>query len=291
MDWKKLAGSLLFPPAGVTALLAAGSAAALIYSAIQLDSTHPVSIAAYALSFYALILVCLRVPRMIACIRQLRRQNQYYLRYVGDVRLRMQLSLWGAFAWNACYAVFQLALGVYHRSAWFCVMAAYYALLGGMRLMLGMHMRAYAPGEKRNAEWQRYRLCGIGLALTNIALSVFIAYYVRRLRIVAHHEITVIAMAAYTFGALTLAIIQLVRYRRWASPACRAAKALSLACACISMLSLENSMLTVFSRTDQPDFQRIMLAISGAAVSVLILSMAAYMIVKASKNLKECKKA
>lgn len=287
MNWKKMARSLLFPPGFVTALLAVGSTAALLYSAARLDSTHPVSIAAYSLSFYALVLLCLRAPQMLSRIQRVKNQNKYYLRYAGDMQLRMQISLLGTFIWNAAYAVFQLGLGVYHRSAWFYAMAAYYALLGGMRLMLGMHMRAYAPGQKHTAEWQRYRLCGAGLALVNLALTVFIAYYVRRLRIVAHHEITVIAMAAYTFGTLTLAIIQLVRYRRRGSPVCQAAKALSLACACVSMLSLENSMLTVFSREAQPQFQRIMLGASGAAVSVLILSMAVYMIIKASKVLKE----
>lgn len=285
MSWKKLGRRLLFPPTALLAPLSLAAAAGLIYGFARLEEKDPMRIAAYALSFYALTACCARVPALIAAVKRFRRGNRYYLRYASDVRLRMNISLWGMCVYNAAYGLFQLALGLYHHSIWFYAMAGYYGLLALMRLMLGRYVRAFAPGREQRSEWRKYRLCGAGLLLITLALSVFVIYFVRQLRTVEHHEITVIAMAAYTFGALSLAIANALRYRRYESPVCSAAKALSLASAATSMLSLENAMLTTFGAEASLRFRRIMLGASGAVDALFILGMAVYMIARATRQL------
>lgn len=285
MSWKRMGRRLLFPHPLVAALLVLLAATGLIY-AFTLPESDILRIPLYVFSFYALVVLCLRLPGLIVAIQRFRKENPYYQRYATDVQLRMNISLFGAFLYNGAYAAFQLALGLYHHSAWFYAMAGYYFLLAAMRLMLGQHMRAHLPGKEKQTEWQKYRLCGVGLALMNLTLSVVVLYFVQHLRVIHHHPITVIAMATYTFGALTLAIVNVIRYRRYLSPACSAAKGLSLAAASVSMLALENAMLITFGKGDQQLFRKIMLGASGAAVSVLLLSMAAYMVIHASRELK-----
>lgn len=286
MNWKKLGKRLLFPHPALAALLMVVAMTSLIYGFAEWSETDARRIASYVLSFYALVVLTLRTPDLLARVRRFCRENRYYRRYRFDVQLRMNVSLWGSFAYNAAYAAFQLVLGVHHHTAWFYAMAGYYALLAMMRLMLGRHIRAFVPGAEKRAEWRKYRLCGAGLGLMNLALSVFVMDFVRNSRASHHHEITVIAMAAYTFGSLSLAIANVVRYRRYESPVCSAAKALSLASATVSMLSLENAMLTTFGKADYRLFSKRMLGASGAAASALILAMAVFMIVRATKNLK-----
>lgn len=288
MNWKRLGRRMLFPHPAITLLLTILAAAGLI-CAFAMPQTDIRRIVLYVFSFYVLVVLCLRLPRLISAVQRFRRENRYYQRYATDVQLRMSISLFGTFLYNGIYAAFQLALGLHHHSAWFYAMAGYYLLLAGLRLMLGRHLKAHTPGEERQLEWQKYRLCGFGLALMNLALSVFVLYFVLHLRNLHHHPITVIAMAVYTFGALALAIVNVIRYRRYHSPACSAAKALSLACAAVSMLSLENTMLTTFSKGDQHLFQQIMLGASGAAVALLMIGMAVYMIVHASMELQQIK--
>lgn len=286
MNWRKIARKLLFPPPLATVLLTFFSVIGLVYGFIKWHETDARRIASDALAFYALIVLCLRIPDIRTWIRRFWRENRSYQRYRNDVRLRMNVSLWGTFAWNAVYAVFQLALGVYHRTTWFYAIAGYYALLAALRLMLGRHVRAYAPSEKKRSEWRKYRLCGAGLAMMNLALPAFVINFVRNPRAMRHHEITVIALATYTFASLALAIVNIVRYRRYQSPACSAAKALSLVSAIMSMLSLENAMLSTFGEKNDARFSRIMLSVSGAATSGLIFAMAILMIVRATKQLK-----
>lgn len=285
MRAKRLWKTLLYPPWAVAAGLALVSGVGLIYAFYTWQEQDVRRIFCYVLAFYALVLLCLRVPSALRAVRNFRQHNRYYLRYAQDVRLRMNISLFGACLYNAGYAVFQLGLGVIHRSVWFYAMAGYYALLAAMRLMLGLHVRAHEPGEEKRREWQKYRICGAGLLMMNGALSVFVLAFVQNLRAVAHHEITVIAMAAYTFGALTLAIVNVVRFRRYQSPVCSAAKALSLAAAAVSMLSLEDAMLTTFDRGAGEMFPRVMLGASGAAAALFIVMMAAYMLWRAHRNL------
>lgn len=289
MNWNQIGRKLFFPHPVIAALLVPLAALGLIY-AFALPQTDLLRFPLYVFSFYVLVVLCLRLPRLMAAVQRFRRENRYYRRYAADVQLRMNISLFGTFLYNGAYAAFQLILGLYHHSPWFYAMAGYYFLLAGMRLMLGRHLRAHTPGEEKRTEWQKYRLCGGGLALMNGALIIFVLYFVRHLRMVHHHPITVIAMATYTFGALTLAIVNVIRYRRYHSPACSAAKALSLASASVSMLSLENAMLTTFGKGDQQLFQQIMLGASGAAVSLLMMGMAGYMILHAYQELQRLKK-
>ena len=136
-------------------------------------------------------------------------------------------------------------------------------------------------------ELKKYRACGIILLVMNLALALMIFFMVYWNRTFIHHEITTIALAAYTFTSLTLAIINTVKYRKYNSPVYSASKAISLASACVSMLTLESTMLTTFGDgTMSLTGRRILLGISGGVISVFIIAMAIYMIVNGTKKIK-----
>lgn len=284
---KKVLRKLLFPPAALGIPLVIGAAGLLIYAFTREHVSPAVEYASYALSFYALVIACLAVPTMIGAWKRFRQENILVRRYREDIHLRTKISLYGAILMNLAYALFQLFLGVYHASVWFYAFAAYYSLLAGMRLMLAAETKRGAPGENRLREWKRYRLCGVLLLGMNLTLGVIVGYIVWQGRTFRHHEITTIAMAAYTFTSMTLAIVNLVKYRKYNSPVLSASKAISLAAASVSMLTLETAMLTVFGGDDSPIFRTAMTAASGSAVCLFVLVMAGFMIVRSTKELKE----
>ena len=287
MNWKKLGRALMYPHPVVLIAADAAGLVLVIYALALLEPTAPLSIAAYGLSFYATLATCLRIPDIVRFVQRFRQENKYYLLYKNDVQLRVKYSLYVTCAFNGVYALFQLCLGLWHHSAWFYAMAGYYCLLAVMRLTLARHTRHHAPGEDAPLEWRRYRLCGVLLLVMNLTLMVFILYFVFRVRTFDHHEVTVIAMAAYTFSALALAIVNVVRFRKYGSPAYSAAKAISLVSAVVSVLTLENAMLTAFGQESSPTFQRIMLGATGAAVLCAVQGVALYMIVTANRKLKK----
>ncbi len=283
--WKKMVIALLFPHIAVLWILFPVAITFLVYSMVVLGDDNPISIASYVLAAYTLTIWCCRIPNIIAWFKNAK-SNKYVQLWTGDVRLRMNLSLFGGFVWNAVYAVFQLCLGIYHHTFWYYSLAAYYFCLGVMRFSLANFTRTHKPGENMTAELKRYRNCGIVFLLMNLALALIIFFMVYWNRTFYHHQITTIAMAAYTFFSFTMAIINILKYSKIGSPVYSASKAISLAAACVSMLTLEATMLTTFGDGSMSLLSRkIFLGATGGVISAFIIGMAIYMIARATRQL------
>ena len=289
MDPKKLGRALLFPHIALLLFLTPISIAFLVASMVTLGSESPIAIVSYVLAAYTLTAWCARAPRIYSNFKSFKAENKLARLWQSDERLRVKVSLYGALAGNTAYALFQLWLGVYHRSFWFYSFAGYYVLLAVMRASLARHTRAYRAGERMKDELIKYRACGWVLLAMNLALSVIVFFMVYWNRTFVHHEITTIAMAAYTFTSFSFAIVNIVKYRKYKSPVYSASKAISLAAACVSMLTLESTMLTTWGQGESDGFRRIMLASTGAAIAILFVVMAIYMIAQGSKGLKKLK--
>ncbi len=286
MEWKKLVKSLLFPHIAIMIILVPVSTGVLVYSMVALGTKSLVAIASYVLAFYTLTVWCFKLPQFIRLIKTFKNENKYVQIWRGDTRLRVNVSLCGMLICNTAYAFLQLGMGLWHRSFWFCSLAGYYSSLAGMRFFLLRHTRKHTAGENMLIEFRKYRACGIVFLIMNLTLTIMVFFMVYWNRTFHHHEITTIALAAYTFTSLTFAILNTVKYRKYHSPVYSASKAISLASACVSMLTLESTMLTTFSDgTMGLTGRRILLGISGGALSVFIISMAIYMIAQANKKI------
>ena len=137
-------------------------------------------------------------------------------------------------------------------------------------------------------ELLKYRACGAVFLLMNLALALIVFFMIYWNRTFEHHMITAIAMAAYTFTAFTVAIVNIVKYRKYNSPVFSASKAISFAAACVSMLTLASTMLTTFGDGTMGSIeQKIMLGSIGFAVSAVVVAMAITMIVQGTKKLKK----
>ncbi len=288
MDLKKIIKSILFPHIAILIILLPLSAALLIAAMVFIGVETIAAYISYALAAYTLTIWCCRIPELIRIVKKFKHNNKYAVRYQEDTRLRVKISLYGTLLWNAAYAVFQLWLGFYHHTFWFYSIGAYYICLAIMRFFLLTYTRKYTPGEKRRAELIKYRACGWIFLVMNLALSVIIFFMLYWNRSFEHHMITAIAMAAYTFTSFTMAIVNVVRYRKYNSPVFSATKAISFASACVSMLTLTSTLLTTFSDGTMDAFsEKMMLGSVGVAVSVVVLIMAIGMIINGTKRLNE----
>lgn len=290
MDLKKLGKALLFPHIAIMILLIPVSGVLLVGSMVFIGTESVIAIVSYVISAYTLTVWCFKIPYLIDFFKTFKNENKYVRKWREDARLRVNMSLYGSLAWNALYGVFQLWLGFYHHTFWFYSLGAYYICLGVMRFFLARHTARYAPGERLQTELKKYRACGIVFFVMNLALALIIFFMVYWNRTFEHHMITAIAMAAYTFTALTTAIINVIKYRRYNSPVFSASKVISLAAALVSILTLESTMLTTFGDgTMTVAAQKWMLGATGGTISVLIVATAIYMIVVGTKKLKQLK--
>lgn len=290
MDPKKIGKAILFPHIAIMIILLPIATVFLVYSLVFMRTDSIIAIVSYVLAFYTLMVWTLKVPYLIKFFKSFRNENKYARRWQDDDRLRVNVSLYGTLIWNTAYALLQFGMGFWHHSFWFYSLAGYYISLAVMRFFLARYTTKHKPGEKMREELIRYRLCGLIFLVMNLTLSLMVFFMVYWNRTFQHHEITTIALAAYTFTAFGVAIINIIKYRKYNSPVYSASKAISLASACVSMLTLEATMLTTFGDGSMDGVTRkVFLGCTGGVISVFIIIMAVYMIKQSNKKLKELK--
>ncbi len=291
MNWKRLGKALLFPHIAIMLILIPVATVLLIYGMAFAGTESVVAIISYVLSSYTLTIWCFKIPHLIKSFKRVKSENKYLLRWSSDTQLQVNVSLYRSLILNTVYAIFMLWLGFYHKTFWFFTLSGYYFSLVLMRFSLVRYTRKYKPSEKMITELKKYRACGIVFLLVNLSLAVMVFFMVYWNRTFNHHEITTIAMALYTFSSLTIAIRGIVKFRKYESPVYSASKTISLAAACVSMITLEATMLTTFGgETTDLLTRQILLGVTGGVISIFIVSMAVYMIIKSTKKLKVLEK-
>ena len=292
---KKILKRLFFLPPLLVVIIAVPAFAAVIY-VLTKEISGPLAYLSYLVSAYALMILGLGVPGTVRSVRywiESHPLTQKILsiplgrRYAEDVRFRTEVSLGIGFTINLLYIVMKMVSGIYYRSIWFVALAVYYTLLAVMRLLLLCRKKWPKGKARQELELRRYRLCGCVLLLMNLALSGIVTFMVHQNRGYEYPGTLIYAMAAYSFYAVIIATINVVKFRRHGSPILSAAKAISLVAALVSILSLETAMLAQFGGEDDPLFRKVMTGATGGGICVIVLGMALFMIVKASKQLKQ----
>lgn len=263
----------------------------LIYTFL-FDKTYGggAAIISYVVSAYTLMAVCCRIPELVRWCIHIHDTNVFINRLFHDPFLQIKISLYGSLVINTGYSIFQLGLGFYYSSIWFCTVAAYYISLAVMRFFLLKDVRSFTPGEDQETELLRFRFCGIGLLTITILFSVIVYYIAYTDEGFHYNQIITIAMALYTTCAMIVAIYNCIRYRKYKSPVCSASKSINLAVAAISVLTLESAMIYAFGDEATMASKTLVTGLTGIAVWFFILGVAIYMIVKANIKLRKVRK-
>lgn len=241
--------------------------------------TYPI----YALSAYMVLVWAVRIPNTVKKVRAAVYGHRLGRRYMTDLPFRESLSLHTAAGVNLCYALFKLGVGIYYRSLWFGAVAVYYLCLTLIRVLL---LRGtYQKDANKKREYQTARLCGCWLLVLTIALSAMAAQMVIYGKGYEYPGTLIFVAAFYAFYSITMAVVNLLRFRKLNSPVLSASKVLGLAAALVSMLSLQTAMFASFGGAFQ--FQELMNALTGGAVCLLILLMAILMVARANKAIKQ----
>lgn len=266
-----------------------------VFCVLGMGIEGAVAYVSYGLSAYAMVITTTGMSRVIQAVRRgidshplTKKLLAHPLggRYITDVAFRAEVSLYPSLVINMLYAAMKMVSGIVYGSVWFITLAAYYILLAVMRFLLLTSARKRHVRSSIAAEFRRYRVCGVLLAVMTLALSGMILFIVRQDGGYDYPGVLIYVMAMYAFYAVITAVINIIKFRKHGSPVLSAAKAINLTAALVSMLALETAMLSQFGASDDRLFRHIMTASSGGTVCALVLGMAVYMIVHATKQLK-----
>lgn len=193
---------------------------------------------------------------------------------------------------TVAFAVMNAVIAIRDRTLWHGAVAIYYVLLIAFRaatiVAVRIGKRRFRDDGAAYANWQNkiYLGCGAFLALIEIATCVAVTEMVLHGKPVRNGQIFAIANAAYTFYKITMAIVNLVKAKKYSDPAMQALRNLNFADACTSMVSLTVLMLSTFSEEENGTFFIAMKACVGFAACAAILAVATVMIIRGAKNLQ-----
>lgn len=296
---KKAFKKIFFLPPVPTLLISIPSYGLVIY-ALAGDHVNPiVAYVSYFLSAYALVITVTGIAGIVRLVRRgidkhplVRKALDIPLvnRFFREDMFRAEAALYQGFLINLLYAGIKLFSGIIYKSVWFVALSVYYILLAVMRASLLHYVRTHGSSEADEAaELRRYRLCGIILLFMNQALVGIVVLVVTQNSGFEYPGMLIYAMAAYAFYAVTIAVINMIKFRKYGSPVMSAAKAINLTAALVSMLSLETAMIAQFGGNDTSMFRQIMTACTGGCVSFFVVVMAVFMIARSTKQLKRLK--
>lgn len=274
----------------VTALLIAGAIVALVLG-MERTGYRAVAYVLFVLSAVALAFtvftVVLLVPRIKgAFVRGLERRP-FTARLLRDFGFRTVVVAIGAFAISFAFAGYNAYLGISSLSIWYGALAAYYFFLVLLRGgILASHVR-HRKEDGERAKLKMYRKSGIVLLILNVALSAAIAQMIFDDRAFVYEGWTVIVVAAYAFFRITLAIYNLFRAKRLGDYTVQAIRNVTFVDAVVSVLATQTALLFAFGTGDLD--VSLMNTVTGILVSALSVGTGVYMIVSASKKLKQSK--
>ena len=290
MDWKRIGKRALFPPVWFMVILTIVSTAALTLIFVKGMEQSVFAYIVYVLAFYTLSVVsifcALVLPKQYGAIKRKIYDNPLGNRYMTDRVFRTNISLTVSLVISLLYVGINVWSWHVLQSYWFMVLAVYYVIMAVMRFLLVRYVRIQKIGTSMMGEWKRSRICAYILLLINLSLSGAVLMILYQSKGYDYPGIMIYVMAMYTFYALTMSIVDIVKYRKMGSPVMSTAKIVSLSAALVSMLNLETAMFAQFGGDMSPENQKIFIILTGAGVSITIVTLSVMLIVNANKEIR-----
>ena len=177
-------------------------------------------------------------------------------------------SAYTSLVFNVVYALGNCILGFINPSWWFITVGEYYSVLAITRFSV-LQVERKASGDYDTELFAR-RITGILLVVLSFCIVGVNIMSAVKDRGTAFHEIVMITIATYTFTKITISIIGMVRAKRSASPALKTLRNISLADACVSIYTMQRSMLVSFPGMEAAEILLLNI-FTGTAVWIVVL--------------------
>ncbi|MGN0179511.1 MAG: hypothetical protein ACI4DY_08740 [Monoglobaceae bacterium] len=288
---KMILTRLLYPPKWILISVPGVVFAALIFifaaEKTESMSAYPI----YCMSAYSLSILLAAAPMTVRKLkfavtnsRIMRKAASSHLcgKYLNDIAFRGGVGIYRGMTINFLYVIFRVAAGIRYHSVWSISMAVYYLVLGGLRAYLLFNYR------HRNAksEFHCYHMTAWMLFLLNIPMGGMIILMIRTNSGFSYPGYIIYLSALYTFYAMIMSIVNIIKFRKLGSPVLSAAKVLNFVSAMMSILGLQTAMISRFS-ADGENYRKMMNTITGGFVWGIVIMIAIYMLICSAKRRKK----
>lgn len=189
---------------------------------------------------------------------------------------------------NVGFALFNETLGIINSSSFYITIGIYYLLLAVLKFTIFINNRkikSIDQNDKKIFELNIYEKSGIIMLILDICFISSVIQMILGKKSINNNEIIAIAMAAFTFYKLSLAIYNLFKARRYNNYVIQAVRNITFVDALTSLISLEVTMLYVFqSENDGSMF--VLKIVTGCVVSIMAMVISIYMIINSIRQKK-----
>ncbi len=182
--------------------------------------------------------------------------------------LNLVRSPYTSLAFNVAYALGNCIIGFLAHSWWFITVGAYYTVLAMTRFSV-LQVKRKASGNYDTELFAR-RITGILLVVLSFCIVGVNIMSAVKDRGTAFYKIVMITIATYTFTKITISIIGMVKAKRSASPVLKTLRNISLADACVSIYTMQRSMLVTFPGMEAAEILLLNI-FTGSAVWIVVL--------------------
>lgn len=276
----------LFLPWPLAVLLSVLFGGGLVWIFLEGLDTRWYAYPVYVGAFYALVADCaLLIPWLV-------KRHRTPKKKAADPEQKFRRSLRTHLLVDLIYGGWQIVQGVVVGSAWVGGYGIYNVCHGFMRVVLARYERKLQAmdegAKKQKLAWRCYTICGFWMVVLNLTMTGLVFQMIWMGRGSRYSEIGVIAVAAFTFYKLTMAIIRVVQCRRSNEPISGAARNLGLAEAMMSLFSLQVALFSVYG--EGFDGQLLMNSLTGFAVCLMTMLGGVGMIAHGFKRNKETRR-
>lgn len=291
---KKFFYKLIFPPFGVVIAFMLLTLLGMVIAISSGMAKSVINYVIYGISFYGLsIAIAFFIKNGKGKFKNIKTRvynTKYGNRYFTDIDFKTNISLYFNLLVNIGNIALNIVYGFVFDTNWFFTLAFYYATLTIVRFFLALYTRKNTLGSNMLGEWRRARLCAAVLTLINLSLTGIVLMMMLQNKGFTYAGILIYVMAAYSFYHITVAIIELVKHRKYKSPIINSVKIVKFTAALVSMLSLETAMLTAFGADMTDNEKRIFIAATGAGISIIVIGLSSYMIIKSTNEINKLRK-
>ena len=182
--------------------------------------------------------------------------------------LNLVRSPYTSLVFNAAYAFGNCIIGFLTHSWWFITVGAYYTVLAITRFSV-LEVKLKASGNYDTELFAR-RITGTLLVVLSFCIVGVNVMSAVKDRGTAFDEIVMITIATYTFTKITISIIGMVKAKRSTSPVLKTLRNISLADACVSIYTMQRSMLVSFPGMEAAEILLLNI-FTGTAVWIVVL--------------------
>lgn len=278
-----------------TAVFCAGAIVAAVYSAgnafMEILSYALYAFAAITLG-YSVYTIVIYAPTMKGTFKAIVKSNKLTANITENYGFKTLIFSLFSFAFTVAFAVMNLVFAIRYGLIWYYAISAYYFFIiifrGGIIYADSKLKKKFSdnPEQYLKRKWRTYLSGGVVLSFLEIAMAVAVTEMMLSRRPIESGEIMTIANAAYTFYKMTMAILNLVKAKKYNDPTIQALRNINFADACMSITSLTVIMLSTFG---EEGGMIALKACVGFAACAATIAVAVLMIVRGLKEIKKTK--